>query len=193
MACSSGCSTTCWKPTWPSAARSGGSTATSTRTPCATSWGIDVPLKEMLPEDGVAHGFDNVGSALAISTELMGAYLDSADRALDVAIAAGPEPESVHLEQTLHEMARTPDGGTLLDVGDAVVVFSSGGYVPTDFPFIASAEGDYRLRIRAHAWQSEEPLVMVVRTINYQRDIRRVVGFYEVVAEPRTPSRWSSA
>ena len=148
--------------------------------------GIDLPLKEMLPEDGVAHGFDNVGSALAISTELMGAYLEAADRALDVAIAAGPEPESVHLEQTLHEMARTPDGGTLLDVGDAVVVFSAGGYVPTDFPFVAKVEGDYRLRVRAHAYQSEEPLVMVVRTINYQRDIRRVVGFHEVTREPRT-------
>jgi hypothetical protein len=148
--------------------------------------GIDLPLKEMLPEDGVAHGFDNVGSALAISTELMGAYLECADRALDAAIASGPEPRSVHLEQTLHETARTPEGGTLLDIGDAVVVFSSGGYVPTDFPFIASVEGDYRLRIRAHAWQSDEPQVMVVRTINYQRDIRRVVGYYEVGAQPRS-------
>jgi len=148
--------------------------------------GIDLPLKEMLPEDGVAHGFDNVGSALAISTELMGAYLECADRALDVAIASGPKPQSVHLEQTLHEMARKPEGGTLLDIGDAVVVFSSGGYVPTDFPFVASVEGDYRLRVRAYTWQSDEPLVMVVRTINYQRDIRRVVGFYEVGEEPRT-------
>lgn len=148
--------------------------------------GIDVQLSGMLPEDGVAHGFDNIGSALSISTELMSAYLAAADHALDVAIAAGPKPATVREEHTLHENARTHAGQTLFDKGDAVVVYNSGGYVPTDFAFSAPLEGDYRLRVSAYAWQSDEPLVMVVRSINYGRDIRRVLGFFEVGDQPGT-------
>ena len=52
--------------------------------------GIDIELKELLPADGSADGFDNVGEALHTSSFLMEKYLEAADTALNVAIANRP-------------------------------------------------------------------------------------------------------
>ena len=47
---------------------------------------VDVSVKEMLPEDAIAHGFDNVGAALNISPVLIERYLEAADAVVDAAI-----------------------------------------------------------------------------------------------------------
>jgi hypothetical protein len=47
--------------------------------------GIDVPLKNLLPEDGRSHGFETVASVQQLSHHQMARYLDVADRALDEA------------------------------------------------------------------------------------------------------------
>src|SRR5205807_2120124 len=57
--------------------------------------GIVVDLKEQLPQDGSANGFDNVGSALHTSSFLMEKYLEAADKALSLAIAGRPKPAVV--------------------------------------------------------------------------------------------------
>ena len=54
--------------------------------------GVQVDLKEQLPEDSSAGGFDNVGEALHLSSFLMERYLEAAEKALNVAIANGPKP-----------------------------------------------------------------------------------------------------
>ena len=54
--------------------------------------GIEVELKDLLPEDGSADGFDNVGAALHTSSFLMEKYLEAADTALNLAIANRPKP-----------------------------------------------------------------------------------------------------
>jgi hypothetical protein len=46
---------------------------------------INQPLAHLLPEDGSAGGFDNVGAALCISSQLMERYLEAADVALKAA------------------------------------------------------------------------------------------------------------
>ena len=71
---------------------SAGSTGSSTRTPSATCWAFDVELKEQLPEDGSADGFDNAGAAHHTSSFLMEKYLEAADKALNLAIANRPKP-----------------------------------------------------------------------------------------------------
>ncbi len=43
---------------------------------------VHVNLKEQLPQDGAAEGFDNVGAALHTSSFLMERYLEAADTAL---------------------------------------------------------------------------------------------------------------
>ena len=52
--------------------------------------GVDVDLKELLPLDSSADGFDNVGEALHTSSFLMEKYLEAADTALNLAIANRP-------------------------------------------------------------------------------------------------------
>ena len=52
-------------------------------------FGIDVLVKDALPQDSSTDGFDTVGEGLAISAEAMGAYLDAADAVIDSVF--GPE------------------------------------------------------------------------------------------------------
>ena len=47
---------------------------------------VNVSVKEMLPEDAIAQGFDNVGAALNISPVLIERYLEAADAVIDAAI-----------------------------------------------------------------------------------------------------------
>ena len=54
--------------------------------------GISARLKEQLPADGAADGFDNAGAANHTSSFLMEKYLEAADKALDLAIADRPRP-----------------------------------------------------------------------------------------------------
>ncbi len=52
--------------------------------------GIAVPLKDLLPEDNAAAGFDNISSALEISATHLVRYQEAADRALAAALPAWP-------------------------------------------------------------------------------------------------------
>ena len=54
--------------------------------------GIDTELRELLPADSSAAGFDNVGDGLRVSSFLLERYLETADRALDIAISNSPRP-----------------------------------------------------------------------------------------------------
>lgn len=65
--------------------------------------GIDIELKQHLPPDQKAGGFDNNGSALAISSELIESYLRTARIALDAALVEGPRPETETIINTLAE------------------------------------------------------------------------------------------
>ncbi|MFT5470527.1 MAG: hypothetical protein ACI8UO_005656 [Verrucomicrobiales bacterium] len=60
---------------------------------------FDLPgllLRDQLPADGSAHGFDKNADALSISHVNMAKYMEAADYALDFAIATQPEPPSSH-------------------------------------------------------------------------------------------------
>ncbi len=57
-----------------------------------------ISLLNGLPSDGSVHGFDKNSEALDISHVNMAKYIESADRALDMAIATEPKPPTV-----LHE------------------------------------------------------------------------------------------
>ena len=54
--------------------------------------GVEVKLKDMLPQDSSANGFDNVGDALHTSSFLMERYIEAAQLALDQAIVNTPQP-----------------------------------------------------------------------------------------------------
>jgi hypothetical protein len=119
--------------------------------------GVEIDLKDLLPVDASAHGFDNGGEALHSSSFLMERYLDAADAALNAAIADGPKPQTtkkrysykderqINHEQNRHLFRR---------LDDAVVFFSS-TYSPTTlWEFYPPVGGKYRFRISAYGFQS---------------------------------------
>lgn len=119
--------------------------------------GIQIDLKELLPEDGSSDGFDNVADALHTSSFLMEKYLEAADAALSRAIASGPRPPLIRKRFPAKEerAIKTATERVYLPREDGVVLFSSShwnaihlwGFYPPD-------RGRYRFRIAAAGHQS---------------------------------------
>lgn len=65
--------------------------------------GIDTPLRDLLPEDGTAGGFDNIGAALNLSAVHLERYLEAADLALKEATVTVPRPESKTIRTDYNE------------------------------------------------------------------------------------------
>ena len=123
---------------------------------------IDVDLKELLPEDTSAHGFDNIGEALNVSSVLLERYLEAADKALDAAIVTGPRPETQKGRYSYLDERRVKDHKSYKKLDDALVFFSA-GYSPTEInQFRTKAVGEYRVRVSAYAHQSDEPITFRV-------------------------------
>ncbi|MBC8115856.1 MAG: DUF1587 domain-containing protein, partial [Candidatus Saccharimonas sp.] len=119
--------------------------------------GIDVDLKELLPLDSSAGGFDNVGEALHISSFLMDRYLDAADKALNVAIANLPQPPLVQKRYSLKDdrLVKTTTEKVYLERDDSLVMLSSSPWnAITVTQFYPPDRGRYRIRISAYGYQS---------------------------------------
>ena len=127
--------------------------------------GTKVSMAEMLPEDGTAHGFDNIGEALDISPVQLRQYMQAAGLALDAAVQHGPRPESKVETYTFdtgrneghvgRQWGKRPDG--------AVVFFLDGGFPAIKVhEFRVQTEGRYRFRIHAAAHRSERPVTFAV-------------------------------
>lgn len=120
--------------------------------------GVDIQLKEILPLDSSADGFDNVGEALHTSSFLMEKYLEAADKALSVAIANRPQPQVIKKRYSLkdqHQVKVTTERVfRKLDDG-AVVMFSSSAWQAVHlYQFYPPDRGRYRFRISSSAVQS---------------------------------------
>jgi len=155
--------------------------------------GIDVPLRELLPEDSITAGFDNVGAGLRLSTMQIGQYLAAADVALDIALRltnaplvkkitmdlpndpvvkqnlAMPTGQQYPLDQARKHVQRyrpLPDG---------LVVFTGALGLPGAR---ASVAGRYRLRLKAQSYQSDDhDILWIINIINAQQ-IQRLAAYY---------------
>ena len=67
---------------------------------------VRAEVAAMLPEDANAYGFDNIGEALGVSTELVEAYLRAADVAIDMVLAQG-QPTRIHKQSSFTDGFRT--------------------------------------------------------------------------------------
>ena len=119
--------------------------------------GVQVNLKDQLPQDGSADGFDNAGAALHTSSFLMERYLEAADTALNQAIANLPQPplfkKQLSCKDERHVKVTTERVFRHLD--DALVFFASSEWqAVTMGQFYPSDGGNYRFRISASACQS---------------------------------------
>ena len=119
--------------------------------------GVDVDLKDLLPPDTSANGFDNAGEAMHVSSFLMERYLDAADVALNAAIADGPRPKTTTKRYSYKDeyQIKHKDNRPLFRQLDDAVVFFSSTYSPTDLgQFYPELRGKYRFRISAYGFQS---------------------------------------
>jgi hypothetical protein len=149
---------------------------------------VNVSVKEMLPEDANAQGFDNVGAALNISPVLMERYLEAADTVINAALIPVHKLESKTERFDLYDSLPTWFVAGVYKRDDGVVLFRSGGDSATDLrKFKAPGPGRYRFRISASAHNSSTPLPMAVILGNFvvSGNITRHLGYFD--AQPGVP------
>lgn len=162
-------------------------------------FGIDVLVKDVLPEDGSLSGFDNVGEGLSVSAEAIKAYLKAADVVLDATFGPATEPKRVYHETNLLDQL-TWDGKPQLEsqigkmfrrTNDGLVIFQS-GYCPTNlvnFGRLRVPAGTYRGQFRVRAIQSDKPVTLRIYggdTVVGRRE-NHLVGYYDV-----PPNEWTT-
>jgi hypothetical protein len=150
--------------------------------------GIEIDLKEMLPLDTSAHGFDNIADALHTSSFLMDRYLEAADTALSVAIANGAQPPLIKKRYSLNEthQVKVTTESVYRHLDDTVVCFSSSPWnAVTLTPFWPPDRGKYRFRISAQAFQSpDKPVTFRVDAgLMLMAGKTHLVGYYDAPAD----------
>ncbi len=119
--------------------------------------GVPVDLKDLLPVDSSANGFDNVAEALHTSSFLMERYLEAADTALNLAIANGPKPALIKKRYSLKDQHQVKNASedVFRKLDDTVVLFSSSPWQAVHlYHFYPPDRGKYRFRISASGFQS---------------------------------------
>lgn len=150
---------------------------------------VSVSVKELLPEDAVSHGFDNVGAALNVSPVLIERYLEAADAVLDAAIAPVHKLESKTERFDLYDSLPKWFLAGVWQQDEGVILFRNSGDSATDLrQFKAPAPGRYRFRIAASAHNSETPLPMAVLLGNFvvSGNPTRHLGYFD--APPGKPA-----
>src|SRR6185295_7025024 len=116
--------------------------------------GVDLDLKDLLPPDASAHGFDNVGEALHSSSFLMERYLDAADLALNPAIANGSRPSGINRRFDLKKDAGLKlKGDVYRSMDDGVAIFCSWENANVQvclWSFRTPLPGRYRFRLSCY-------------------------------------------
>lgn len=149
---------------------------------------VDVAVKELLPEDTIAFGFDNVGSALSVSPVLIEQYLEAADTVITAAlapVAKGPTTKERHLlKDSIPEYFK----GCHFD-GEDTYLFRSDSN-PTQLSKWRPREGGlYRFKVHTRAHQSDVPLTlaMLAGNFNTAAGSARRVGYFDVLPNMKEP------
>jgi hypothetical protein len=155
--------------------------------------GVDVNLIDLLPEDGKASGFDNVDTALDLSSTLLERYLEAAELALDAALAHGPKPPQFKKTFYPGKMSREllakrkvplfPDAQTRDDCIVYVKDPPSAPQVLLDarVPY----PGKYRFRILASSFRDPDQKVSMRVHVGYGGSGRNwLVGVFDVSEKP---------
>jgi hypothetical protein len=128
--------------------------------------GVEVDMKDLLPEDTAASGFDNSAEALHVSSFLMSSYLEAADHVLDLAIANGRRPDVINRRFNIKEERSVKATGSVYrHVDDGVAIFSSwvsANIQVTLWQFGSRERGKYRFRISGYGLQTDKPVTFHV-------------------------------
>lgn len=155
--------------------------------------GTPVEVKDLLPEDGISAGFDNVSTALDVSATHLLRYQQTAEKALRSVI---PNRPAVTMKQrrtgkqiTEHLKLFLPFLGksAKLDEDTLVLFTRTYGHIPCATPAVPVA-GRYRVRASVQAVGSEgNPLpMMCVCRDQYGRDDNDVRAVWDVPADKPT-------
>jgi hypothetical protein len=154
--------------------------------------GVDVDVKEQLPQDGAADGFDNVGAALHTSSFLMEKYLEAADKALTLAITNRPRPPTLlkkrYSLKDQHQV-KVADEKVFRVVDRTVVCFTSVPWQEVSLgEFYPADRGQYRFRISASGFQSvAKPIPYRVRVTGGELTGKKgLVGYFDAPADQPT-------
>lgn len=149
-------------------------------------FGTYIDFAEMLPEDGRSHEFDNVGEALGMSMTQMQRYLEAGRLALNTALVDTVEPpESGLISASYAESSETEKfvGKEWHLLDDGAIAF----YRKVTYPDGQLREsnvreaGIYRVRVTGYAYQSEEPVSLVVKGKTYRRGAKQpTYGYFEL-------------
>ncbi|HUG91867.1 MAG TPA: DUF1592 domain-containing protein [Planctomycetaceae bacterium] len=155
--------------------------------------GIEVQLKDQLPADGSADGFDNAGAAHHTSSFLLEKYLEAADAALNMAIANRPHAPPViakrYSMKDVHPVRSTTESVyRFLDDGEVVCFCSSEWHNVWVSGFYPADAGTYRFRIWASGFQSAgRPVTFrVTETGSRLTGTSGLVGYFD--APPGDPT-----
>lgn len=148
--------------------------------------GIDLDLREKLALDGSMDGFDNVGSALHLSSFALERYLEAADTALNAAIADRPAPAKTKIRYSLKNQHAVKTYGNefyrVLDDDTVVMFVSTHDTTVWLSQFFARNGGKYRFRISASGFQSSgKPITFAVNSSTVG-----LVDYFDVPADKPT-------
>jgi len=146
---------------------------------------VNVMVKEMLPEDTIAQGFDNVGAALNVSPVLMERYLEAADAVITAALAPVHKLESKQERFDFYESLPKWFANGVYKQDDGVVLFRGGA---TDVrQFKAPAPGRYKFRIAVSAHNSPTPLPLGLLLGNFvvSGNYARHLGYFDAPPGPK--------
>jgi hypothetical protein len=151
-------------------------------------FGVHADVRELLPEDATAHGFDTMGEALAASAELVQAYLQAADIVLDAAHGPEKEPKKIKLRFPLSQDTKQHVGNLFRETPDGVALFATGWCPSIAKSFRPQDDGTYRIRIHAKAFQSERPVTLAIHAgdVIVRRRAFHLVGHYDVPPDRMT-------
>jgi hypothetical protein len=124
--------------------------------------GIEFDLREYLPPDTSANGFDTNSGGQHVSSFLMERYLDAAEAALAVSVCNTPKAPPLvtkrislkderHVKVTTEKVFRHRDDGLVMFSSSAWQAVTVGSFYPSD-------RGRYRFRVTASAVQSDKPV-----------------------------------
>lgn len=147
-------------------------------------FGTQLDLASLLPEDGRAQEFENVGASLGISMVHLQRYLDAVGTVFDAAIAQSVEPPQPGLIEATYKDSREAEkfvGTAWRELPDgAIVRFQEGGY-PSGMMRGSNVRvrGRYRVRVTGYAFQSAQPITFSVGGTSFASGSEKpIYGFF---------------
>ncbi|MCH5375096.1 MAG: DUF1592 domain-containing protein [Planctomycetes bacterium] len=143
--------------------------------------GTHVQVADLLPADGRAHGFDNIGEALDLSPVQIQRYMEAAAIALDACVSFGPKPEPQVQSLTFDTGRNAANiGKSWIKRPDGAVAVVTECCSPVKvYELRIRHTADYRVKLHISAHQSEQPVVYRVHAGQDFFDSMPLYGVFE--------------